>query len=62
MCRFPDMFTSVGVAASAGVAAALIVGVSILPTMLIQWRGQRWRGGLVESDSDVTDQGVSAKV
>jgi hypothetical protein len=32
------MFTSVGVAASAAVAAALIVGVSILPTMLLQWR------------------------
>ncbi|KAH8747845.1 hypothetical protein F5882DRAFT_471101 [Hyaloscypha sp. PMI_1271] len=40
---FPDMFTSVGVAASAAVTAALIVGVSILPTMLLQWRGQLWR-------------------
>jgi hypothetical protein len=60
--RFPDMFTSVGVAASAAVAAALIVGVSILPTMLLQWRGQLWRWGLVESDSDVTDRSVSAKV
>lgn len=34
--RFPDMFTSVGVAASAAVTAALIVGVSILSTMLLQ--------------------------
>ncbi len=61
--RFPDMFTNVGVAASAGVTAALIVGVSILPTMLIQWRvGQRWRGTHGEADSDVTDRSVSAKV
>ena len=37
------MFTSVGVAASAGVATALIVGVSIVPTMLVQWRGSPWR-------------------
>lgn len=42
--RFPDMFTNVGVAASAGVAAALMIGVSILPTMFIQWRGARMRG------------------
>jgi hypothetical protein len=56
------MFTSVGVAASAAVAAAVIVGVSILPTMLLQWWGQLWRWGLVESDGDGTDRGVSAKV
>ncbi|KAH7409011.1 major facilitator superfamily domain-containing protein [Cadophora sp. MPI-SDFR-AT-0126] len=40
---FPSMFTSVGVAASDGVATALVVGVSIIPTMLVQWRGSRWR-------------------
>jgi hypothetical protein len=44
MCyRFPDMFDNVGVAKSAGVAAALLVGVSLLPTMVLQWRGQAWR-------------------
>jgi hypothetical protein len=37
------MFNNVGVAKSAGVAAALLVGVSLLPTMLLQWRGQAWR-------------------
>lgn len=42
------MFTNVGVAASAGVATALIVGVSIFPTMLVQWRGKRWRGQKAE--------------
>ncbi|EEA19965.1 hypothetical protein TMatcc_010108 [Talaromyces marneffei ATCC 18224] len=40
---FPDMFEKVGVAKSAGVAAALLVGVSLIPTMLLQWRGQAWR-------------------
>jgi hypothetical protein len=56
------MFTSVGVAASAGVVTALIVGVSISPTMLVQWRGQKWRGILPNDDSDVTEQGASTKV
>ena len=37
------MFTSVGVAASSGVAAALIIGVSIFPTLFIQWRGEHYR-------------------
>lgn len=41
--RFPDMFENVGVAKSAGVATALLVGVSLIPTMLLQWRGQAWR-------------------
>ncbi|EED14412.1 MFS multidrug transporter, putative [Talaromyces stipitatus ATCC 10500] len=40
---FPDMFANVGVANSAGVAAALMVGASLLPTMLLQWRGHTWR-------------------
>ncbi|RDL29811.1 Uncharacterized protein BP5553_10676 [Venustampulla echinocandica] len=40
---FPAMFENVGVAASAGVVTALIVGVSILPTMLVQWRGPPFR-------------------
>jgi len=38
------MFTSVGVAASVCVAAALIVGVSIIPTIGIQLLGKRLRG------------------
>ncbi|KAH7306125.1 hypothetical protein BKA65DRAFT_578269 [Rhexocercosporidium sp. MPI-PUGE-AT-0058] len=38
---FPSMFTSVGAAASAGVAVALIVEVSIISTGLVQWRGTR---------------------
>jgi hypothetical protein len=38
------MFTNVGVAASGGVAAALIIGVSIFPTIVVQWQGHKWRG------------------
>lgn len=37
------MFASVGVAASSGVGAALIVGVSVIPTMLVHWKGPSWR-------------------
>ncbi|OCL03718.1 MFS transporter [Glonium stellatum] len=40
---FPSMFTNVGLAGSAGVATALMVGVSILPTIFLQWRGKLWR-------------------
>lgn len=35
--RFPAMFKSVGVAASAGVVAALVVGVCIIPTVFLHW-------------------------
>lgn len=46
-CRFPAMFESVGVARSAGVIAALIMGVSFIPIALLHWQGKRWyaRGG-----------------
>ncbi|KAL1968706.1 hypothetical protein VTN77DRAFT_1532 [Rasamsonia byssochlamydoides] len=48
---FPDMFTNVGVANSSGVATALIVGVSVIPTLLLQWRGQTWRGARAREES-----------
>ncbi|KAH8695582.1 putative MFS transporter [Talaromyces proteolyticus] len=38
----PDMFSSVGVAKSAGIVSALIVAASIFPTILLQWRGRVW--------------------
>jgi hypothetical protein len=57
------MFTNVGVAASAGVCAALIVGVSIFPTILVQWRGKYWRRTDDETESEIaTEQGAAAKV
>ncbi|KAJ4363514.1 hypothetical protein N0V83_009809 [Neocucurbitaria cava] len=43
---FPDMFTNVGVANSAGVAVALIVGVSLIPVALTHWKGDRMRGDM----------------
>lgn len=56
------MFTSVGVAASAGVAAALIIGVSIMPTILVQWRGTKWRMGKQAQKYEIEDQQSGQKV
>lgn len=50
------MFENVGVAASAGVAAALIVGVSILPTIVVQWRGPSFRKN--GNEEDIAPQGI----
>lgn len=36
------MFATVGVAKSAGIATALIVVASLIPTGVLQWRGERW--------------------
>lgn len=38
------MFENVGVANSAGVATALLVAVSFVPTMVVQWKGVSLRG------------------
>lgn len=37
------MFEHVGIAASSGVIAALIMGASFIPTALLQWAGGRLR-------------------
>lgn len=37
------MFETVGIAPSAGVASALIVVVSVIPTIFLHWRGKIWR-------------------
>jgi hypothetical protein len=55
MLRFPAMFENVGVAASAGVAVALIVGVGILPTMVVHWRGPSFRKS--GNGKDIAPQG-----
>ncbi|CAG8107207.1 unnamed protein product [Penicillium olsonii] len=39
---FTSMFESVGIAASSGVAAALIMGAGFLPMALMHWQGQKW--------------------
>lgn len=61
---FPAMFTNVGIAPSACVAAALIVGVSIAPTILIQGCGKNWRGEkkVASVSTSEADQDVEAKV
>ncbi|KAF7947875.1 hypothetical protein EAE96_008952 [Botrytis aclada] len=40
---FPSMFTNLGLSKSAAVAAALLIGVSIIPTSIVQLMGKRWR-------------------
>ncbi|KFX94848.1 hypothetical protein V490_04129 [Pseudogymnoascus sp. VKM F-3557] len=52
---FPAMFEHAGVAASAGVAAALLVGVGIFPTMLVHWRGPSFRK--TGNEEDILPQG-----
>ncbi|KAL1304083.1 hypothetical protein AAFC00_000518 [Neodothiora populina] len=39
----PDMFATVGTAGSAGVVVAMIIGVSVIPTIYLHCRGERWR-------------------
>lgn len=36
------MFEDVGIAASAGIVVALIVGVSFIPTIFLHWQGHRF--------------------
>lgn len=40
---FPPMLANVGFVGSTGIATALIVGGSLLPTLLLQWKGRAWR-------------------
>ena len=37
------MFTTVGWAGGAGIAVGMIVAISIIPTVAVQWRGPKWR-------------------
>lgn len=54
------MFVSVGVAASAGVATALMVGLSVIPTILIQFKGQSLRGVKARDVASAQDEEVKA--
>ncbi|QSZ34262.1 hypothetical protein DSL72_005852 [Monilinia vaccinii-corymbosi] len=40
---FPSMFTSLGLSISSAVVAGLLIGVSIIPTLIVQLMGKRWR-------------------
>jgi hypothetical protein len=37
------MFENVGIAPSAGIGSALVVVVSVIPTIFLHWKGQIWR-------------------
>lgn len=37
------MFAAVGIAGSAGIMCGVIAVVSVLPIILLQWRGHGWR-------------------
>jgi hypothetical protein len=41
---FPLMIERVGFRALAGIAAAMLFGVSMIPTAVVQWKGRMWRG------------------
>lgn len=36
------MFTGAGLRGSAGIVTGLIIVLSLLPTVLLQWKGQAW--------------------
>ncbi|EKG18724.1 Major facilitator superfamily [Macrophomina phaseolina MS6] len=40
---FPTMIEKVGFYGSAGITTALMGGVSMMPTVLLQWKGRSWR-------------------
>lgn len=37
------MFENVGIAPSAGIGSAMVVVVSVIPTIFLQWKGRAWR-------------------
>lgn len=37
------MFKTVGWGGGAGIAVALMMGVIVIPTIFLQWRGSHWR-------------------
>lgn len=38
------MLETVGISPSAGITTAMIVVVSVIPTIFVHWRGKVWRG------------------
>ncbi|RAQ67355.1 MFS multidrug transporter [Aspergillus flavus] len=40
---FPEMLASVGFLGSTGILVGLIVAVSVIPTLFLQWKGHTWR-------------------
>ncbi|KAF4554307.1 Efflux pump-like protein 10 [Elsinoe fawcettii] len=52
---FPQLFGNVGLRGAAGVCAALIIGVAVLPTGVLQLAGKRWRKGREARDANEKD-------
>lgn len=48
---FPSMFDNVGVANSAGICVGLLVLVGITPTLVVQWKGRKWRGTIDDGNA-----------
>ncbi|KAJ4397821.1 hypothetical protein N0V93_002058 [Gnomoniopsis smithogilvyi] len=40
---FPSMFSSVGLSNSSAIVAGLVIGLSIIPTVVLQFKGHTWR-------------------
>ncbi|KAK9451826.1 mfs transporter [Limtongia smithiae] len=40
---FPEMLANIGLSRSCGIPVAMIVGVSVIPTMYLQWKGRSMR-------------------
>lgn len=40
---FPELLAVAGYRETAGIATAMMVGVSVLPVMVLQWKGRSWR-------------------
>jgi hypothetical protein len=49
---FPDMFSRLGLSGSAGLMVGIIIVFSILPTILIQWKGRGIREKRSENELD----------
>lgn len=41
--RFPELISGAGYKATAGVATGMIVALSIIPILVVQWKGRSWR-------------------
>ncbi|KAF2096303.1 MFS transporter [Rhizodiscina lignyota] len=50
---FPDMIDSIGVAGSGGLMAGIVLVCSVLPVVVLQWKGGAWRASNSDDDAAV---------
>lgn len=48
------MLEALGFYRSTAVPLATILGITVLPTILLQWKGSQWHGKLVREDFEDT--------